>query len=595
VSASPLSPHPIGRRVGVAGQLRARAQLLGRGRWMRQAMWPLGVTVAIAGLTASVRDGGIPGYSIALSVLAGSSFLFIGLIGWGRRPRSRAGALMVAVGVAWFVPTALRLSDAAAVLTVAQVVSNAWFIIFTLLLVTFPSGRVSGRRDAALVWSVFVVTVPLQVAWLLFLPAPGNVLVAWPDQGIADAIDGTQRIVFLVVVTVLAVALVRRWLGGSRPLRRVLSPVLAGALAAVLFGLIVLLQKLGEPLRTAADVFFIVFAAVPLVFLVGMLRSRLARSAVGDLLVDLREPAAHGVLRDALARALGDPSLEVAYWVPEYAGYVDADGRSAPLPIEGAAQVATLVERRGVRVAALVHDASLREEPELVGAVCAAAGIALENERLQADLRARLEELRGSRARLVEAGDAARRRLERDLHDGEQQRLVSLSVALRLVATRLGPDTEEALLLAGAHEELRCSLTELRDLAQGIHPAVLSDHGLAVALESLAARAPLPVRLEAEVPTRPPARVEVAAYYLVTEALTNVAKYARASQATVNLSLSAGTLVVEVADDGAGGADPRRGTGLRGLADRVEALDGRLQVTSRPGEGTTVRAELPCG
>src|SRR3954468_18528867 len=505
-------------------------------------------------------------------------------------------------------PTALRLSDAAAVLTVAQVVSNAWFIIFTLLLVTFPSGRVSGRLDAALVWSVFVVTVPLQVAWLLFLPAPGNVLVAWPDQGIADAIDGTQRIVFLVVVTVLAVALVRRWLRGSRPLRRGLSPVLAGALAAVLFGLIVLLQKLGQPLRTAADAFFVVFAAVPLVFLAGMLRSRLpragrggvlrprlARSAVGDLLVDLREPAAHGALRDALARALGDPSLEVAYWVPEYAGYVDADGRSATLPKDGRAQVATLVERRGTSVAALVHDASLRDEPELVGAVCAAAGIALENERLRADLRARLEELRGSRARLVEAGDAARRRLERDLHDGAQQRLVSVSVALRLVATRLGPETEEALLLAGAREELRSSLTELRDLAQGIHPAVLSDHGLAVALESLAARAPLPVRLEADLPARPPARVEVAAYYLVTEALTNVAKYARASQATVNLSLSAGTLVVEVADDGAGGADPRRGTGLRGLADRVEALDGRLQVTSRPGEGTTIRADLPCG
>src|SRR4051794_13659705 len=230
-------------------------------------MWSVGASGDVA-VGCGGRDRGAhgvcprrrdPGYSIALSVLAGSSFLFIGLIGWGRRPRSRVGALMVAVGVAWFVPTALRLSDAAAVLTVAEVVSNAWFIIFTLLLVTFPSGRVSGRRDAALVWSVFVVTVPLQVAWLLFLPAAGNALVAWPDQGIADAIDGTQRIVFLVVVTVLAVALVRRWLRGSRPLRRVLSPGLAGAVAAGVFGVIVVLPKVGPPPRPAAGGVFLVF------------------------------------------------------------------------------------------------------------------------------------------------------------------------------------------------------------------------------------------------------------------------------------------------------------------------------------------------
>src|SRR4051794_16668972 len=194
-------------------------------------MWPLGLAVATAGLTASVRDGGIPGYSIALSVLAGSSFLFIGLVGWGRRPQNRAGALMVAVGVAWFVPTALRLSDAAPVLTVAQVVSNAWFIIFALLLVTFPSGRVSGRRDAALVWSVFVVTVPLQVAWLLFLPAPGNALLAWPDQGIAEAIDGTERIVFLVVVASLPGRVLRRRRRGSRPLRPVPTALPAGGVA----------------------------------------------------------------------------------------------------------------------------------------------------------------------------------------------------------------------------------------------------------------------------------------------------------------------------------------------------------------------------
>ena len=242
-----------------------------------------------------------------------------------------------------------------------------------------------------------------------------------------------------------------------------------------------------------------------------------------------------------MARALGDPSLTLAFWLPEFEGYVGVDGRPVSLPTEGSGRVATIVERGHRQVAALVHDESLREEPELVAAVCAAAGIALENERLQADLRARLEELRGSRARIVEAGDAERRRLERNLHDGAQQRLISLSVALRLVASRLQPGSEAARLLEEARAELKESSHELRELAQGIHPGVLSDHGLGVALETLAARAPLRVQLSVDVDARLPEPVEVAAYYLVAEGLTNVAKYAQASAATVQVSRATAT------------------------------------------------------
>jgi signal transduction histidine kinase len=284
----------------------------------------------------------------------------------------------------------------------------------------------------------------------------------------------------------------------------------------------------------------------------------------------------------------------VLYWVPEYAAYVGADGRPIELPSDSDGRVTTRVDRGERRVAALVHDASLRDEPELVGAVCAAAGIALDNARLEADLRARLEELRGSRARIVEAGDTERRRLERNLHDGAQQRLVCLSIELRLLAARLACDSEEAQRLAAAREELATSLEELRELAQGIHPAVLSDHGLPVALETLAARAALPVRLTVDVPQRLPEPVEVAAYYFVAETLTNVVKYAGASVAAVDVAHRDGRLVVQVADDGVGGADPGLGSGLRGLADRVEALGGSLRVASRPTEGTTVRAEIPC-
>ena len=198
-----------------------------------------------------------------------------------------------------------------------------------------------------------------------------------------------------------------------------------------------------------------------------------------------------------------------------------------------------------------------------------------------------------SASRILAAADRERRRLERDLHDGAQQRLVSLSMRLRVLGMRLAPGSEVERLLATAQDELAASLQELRELARGLHPAVLSEHGLRSALESLALRAPLPVELSVALDDRPPAAVEVAAYYLVSEALTNIAKYADADTATVRVTRRDAELVVEVADDGVGGADPADGSGLRGLADRIEALDGRLDVWSAPARGTTVRAEIP--
>jgi signal transduction histidine kinase len=198
------------------------------------------------------------------------------------------------------------------------------------------------------------------------------------------------------------------------------------------------------------------------------------------------------------------------------------------------------------------------------------------------------------RARIVEAADAERQRLERNLHDGAQQRLVSLGLRLSLLATRLEADTETSRMLAEAREELASSLDELRELARGLHPAMLSNCGLLTAVQSVAARAAVPVRVTSDLARRPPASVEVAAYYVVCEALTNVAKYADATTVAIDLSLRDRRLVVEIADDGIGGADPSSGSGLRGLLDRVEALGGRLDVVSPKGRGTRVRAELPC-
>jgi signal transduction histidine kinase len=348
------------------------------------------------------------------------------------------------------------------------------------------------------------------------------------------------------------------------------------------------------PFETIRRATFFVIGLAPLAFLVGLLHARLARSSVGDLFVELRAAPGPSDLRGALARVLRDPSLSLVYWLPEFRSYADDDGRAVELPDPGGDRAMTVIDRGGEPVAALLHDPSLKEEPELLEAVMAGAAIALENAQLHVELRARLEELRGSRARIVEAAGKERQRLERNLHDGAQQRLVALSLELSFLEERLTDDPQARAQLEQARSEVATSLQELRELARGIHPAVVTGHGLRIALEQLVALAPVPVRLNVAVDERLPEAVEVAAYYLVSESLANVGKYARASAASVDVSRANGQVVVEIKDDGIGGADTERGSGLRGLADRVEALGGRLRIWSPGGGGTRVRAEIPC-
>jgi signal transduction histidine kinase len=331
------------------------------------------------------------------------------------------------------------------------------------------------------------------------------------------------------------------------------------------------------------------------VFFGGLVRARIIRGgALRELVAELSDGRRQEDLRDALAKALGDPSLELAFWLPNSGQYVDADGRPVDLPREDPTRAVSEVRLDGRLVAAIVHDSGLLDDPNLVRAVGAAAALVLENERLRAELRAKVDELRASRMRIMEATLAERRRLERDLHDGAQQRLVSLALRLRLAEDRLKTGQGGTLeLLKTADEELAAALDELRELARGIHPAILSDRGLDAALHALANRTPLRVELDAKVGARPPEHVELAAYFVVAEALTNVAKYANATRASVRAVRDGAQLVVEVADDGVGGADPSKGTGLRGLADRVTALDGTLEVRSEDGGGTILRAQIP--
>jgi signal transduction histidine kinase len=299
-------------------------------------------------------------------------------------------------------------------------------------------------------------------------------------------------------------------------------------------------------------------------------------------------------VRQTLAESFGDRTLSIAYWLADRSAYVDEHGYPVSLPEAGSDRAWTAVDYAGRRVAAIIHDANLDASPELISAAAAGASLAIDNDRLKADLRARVEELRASRMRIVQAGDAARRKLERDLHDGAQQQLVALAIDLRLLRARLEGGRPAGELIDEIDVKLATALAELRELARGIHPAILSDRGLEPALDALATRVTgVPVACEVDLPQRPPPPVEAAAYFVAAEALTNVLKYARAERASVRAFTEDGHVVVEVQDDGVGGADATRGSGLRGLHDRVGALDGTLAVISAPGEGTLVRARIP--
>jgi signal transduction histidine kinase len=531
--------------------------------------------------------------------LLGWSFIGTGLFAWLRRPESRVGPLMMLVGFAWFLK-ALRASDSSLLFTVGFPLGSFYAAAFIHLLLSFPSGRLGSLPRRVVVSSGYgflgLVTVPLLLVSEdgdsrlgCTHDCPRNLFLIQQDDAFADfyvAIVGVLGVGLLIAVCALTVL---RWRRASPPERRILTPVFAtGGLAAACFAAGAATES--TALRWMGWGCLVV---LPFGFLAGVLRARLARSAVADLIIELRGHPSPAELRDALAHALRDPGLTLAFWFAEHETYVDLDGRRTHLPEDGRRAI-TPIDRDGQRVAALVHDASLLDEPALLEAVGAAAGIALENARLQAELRARLLELKDSRARVIEATDSERRRLERDLHDCAQQRLVAISMELGRLEVWARSDPEMKQAIERTKREAEESLRELRELARGIHPALVTDHGLIVALEALVARSPIPVTLDVDLDGRLPSTVEVAAYYVVSECLTNVAKYAHASNTNIAVHRRNGHVVVEVSDDGVGGASADHGSGLRGLADRVGALDGRLRVWSPGGAGTRVRAEIPC-
>jgi signal transduction histidine kinase len=519
-------------------------------RVLRLCLWPAGAVLGIAAESAqfdwSQPDDWLPDLAV------GWTFIACGLLAWHQRPETRCGLLLAATGFTWF--AANFASDAALYLHRGPLIQ---------LVLSYPGGRLGRRLDR------LAVAIGYGAA---LIPA------VWSSEAATFAL-----VAFFVMTAIRGYA---RAVGQER--RRHLVGLEATLfLAALLAGTAAGRLAFRTPEATDATlwVYEVGLCTLALGLFVGLVREPWARTEVADLVVDLGD-ARPGMLRDALAQALGDPTLEIGYRFDQ--GYVDSQGRALVLPASGSARKVTPVERDGEALAVLIHDPAVLDDPGLSDSLARAARLAASNARLQAEVRAQVEELDASRRRLVQAGDDERRRLELRLRDTVERRLMKLARKLEGAhAGRLAAARTET-----AREQLARVLDELRELAAGLHPASLTDGSLSDALSSLVARSPIPVELRLD-DTRLPDELATTTYFVCAEALANVIKYACASKVVISVAQRASRLSVEVVDDGMGGAVVGAGTGLPGLADRVEALGGTLRVDSPRGGGTRVVAELP--
>jgi signal transduction histidine kinase len=552
-------------------------------------LFPLAVTAGLAVGWLGVHEG-VAGTRIAADLALSWALIAASLV-LLERPRWRRARLLLAATPFALLGADLEWASSHSLWTLGFLLEGLWAALVVQLVLTFPEGRPWSRPARIAVLAAFTLTFGGQLVGALVAPDARDLLAVTSRRSLADAIDRAQAIAAAGVALAVLFLVLHRMRALGRPARRVQGPLLLAAATTALAGLVwlswvITTDARAPALETIARAFAI---AVPVGIVAGIGWSRLRRPQASELVVELRSEAA-ATMRERLARALGDPTLDVAYRLGD-GRYVDADGRPIELP-RRADRAVTVVSVRGEEIAALVHDPALLDEPALVESVRATAELVLENERLAAEVRSQLAEVRASRGRIVAAADAERRRIERNLHDGAQQRLVTLSVALGLEASHA--DRATADVLSRAQDEVEQAVGELRELARGIHPTLLRDEGLTAAVEALARRTPLPVTVESNAPGRLPDRVELAAYFVVSEALTNVVKHASASHASVVLEREPSTLRVTVTDDGVGGARITPESGLAGLRDRLEALDATLSIESGSGRGTKVCASFPC-
>lgn len=577
-----------------------------KGRLLRAALVVGGVFFGLYGYHLLRADLHSSVQNAVASIAVAWTFLAAGVVAWARRPASRVGILMTLVAF-WLLERKLQYSHDDATFTFAFLFAELGITVaFAHAVLAYPSGRLRTTFERWFIAASYVGVVAFSAAQLMVWdttqnciwsdaycaePRPKSLFLIHGNPELFDALRDAYTIFVYGGLAVIFIALlVNRIVHLTYAGRRLLAPLLIAAVFASTRAVFeAVLHFVDHSDAVSETVYWWQIAgqiAVPLALLAGVLSAQLARGSVADLVLELSH-IQPGEVRDALARALHDPSLQVAYWLPMRRAFVDEEGRAVALPQDGR-RVTQLED-----VAAIIHDPEL--DPQLVEAAGAAARLALHNARLQADVRAQLDKVQESRRRIVTAGDEQRRRIERDLHDGAQQRLVALALELRIAQRQLGEDDPELERLLGeAVGELQVAVEELRELARGVHPAVLTEEGLGGALESLAARTPLPVKIDAAPDERLPAEIEAAAYFVACEAIANAVKHAQASVIHVSAQRDNGKLVIEVEDDGIGGAHENGGSGLRGLVDRVEAHGGTLRVESDPGRGTRVIGELPC-
>ena len=575
--------------------------------------------VAIAGLALGIAAAAtlLVRYSptqVLLDLAVGWSILAAGILLWANRPESRMGALAVLTGFLWFLGdfTAAGLE----VVSYPATLVHGWYdVAFAAVILAYPRGRPEGRAA----WLLLAGFVAVQAGWTIVKATAGRPLGWWDCPTCPATIDawiGAQETLglagrietlalSLLSLGVLALVSVRfaRATGAAR--WRVAPVAFAGTVLAIgLAGNFVLQTLVPAPLTTPlGELRFLVTSVlrvlVAIALVVGLLRLEAARGRIAGLVLEVAGLPDTAALQARLREALGDPSLELYRWNAAADAFVDATGTAAQPPRDTARRAALVMEQDGRPVLAVAHDPALRDDPGLVSAAVAAVRMAIENARLQAEVQTQLDDVRASRARIVEAETTERRRIERDLHDGAQQRLVSLQISLELLRRNLGPEVDPAVRaeLEAAAGEATAAIAEVRELARGLHPAVLTEAGLGPALEALARRSNVPVAVAVDLQGRLPPPIEATAYFVVSEALANVAKHAGASRASIDARTRDDILRLEIADDGRGGADPAAGSGLRGLEDRVLALGGTLELSSAAGDGTGTRliVELPCG
>ena len=515
----------------------------------RVALWPVlaAVGVAAEGIGFGFDD---PSKWVP-DLLTGWILAGCGLVAWDRRQRSLIGPLLCATGGLWFVGN------------VSAALVYAYRGPLLHLALTYPGGRPRGRTYALIVAGAYVA---------------GAIELVWRSETLT---------IGLSVAFVAAAAGHRRGAAGRERRERTYALLATAAVACLLAATAAVRLAVRTPAATDASLlaFEAALSLLAIVLVRGLLREPWARTVPTDLVVELAETR-FGALRDRLARALGDPTLELGFG--EGDGYVDAVGQRLALPPAGSRRRTTVFER-----AVLIHDPALSDDPGLAAALSEAAELAGANARLQAEVRVQIAELQASRRRLLAAADDERRRLEQRLQETAERRLSMLLPELEQARSVASDDPERAARVQRVLEQLEHSLADVRRLAAGLHPRELAIGGLGEALGALVGRSTVPVQLEFELPEKLTAEAERTVYFVCSEGLVNVAKYANASRARITVVAVGGRLRVEVADDGRGGADPAGGSGLRGLADRVETLGGALTVDSPPGAGTRVVAELP--